>query len=67
MIKNLKWTTNMCNLNPKLLPHELSHYLAGESVVTFFFLHLGILNQWFFLDQRKFIKNSVLLYTYIKI
>lgn len=50
---------------PKLLPNQLSNYPAGEDVVTF--LHLGILNQWFFLDQWKIIKNSVLLYTYIKI
>lgn len=28
------------------LTHNLSHYVAGENVVTF--LHLGILNQRFF-------------------
>lgn len=55
----------MCNL-PKLLPHHLSHYLAGENVVTF--LHLGILNQQVFFRSKKMkLKNSVLLYTSIKI
>lgn len=55
----------MCNL-PKLLPHHLSHYLAGENVVTFFTLgHFESAS--FFRSKKMKLKNSVLLYTSIKI